>query len=105
MLLGEVSTDAHEQQQGVCQVNQAVTHMAGIAQLNVAMVEELVAAAQALNGQVQTVNDTLRLLRLRAADLSIAQWGAVALHRAAYAGAGNATCRQRRRRMRWRKRR
>ena len=72
MLLGEVSTDAHEQQQGVCQVSQAVTHMAGIAQLNVAMVEELVAAAQALNGQVQTVNDTLRLLRLRAADLSIA---------------------------------
>ena len=77
-VLGEVSTAAHEQQQGVCQVNQAATHMDGIAQLNAAMVEEPVAAAQALNGQAQTVNETLRLLRLRAADLSIAELDAVA---------------------------
>jgi aerotaxis receptor len=80
-LLGEVSTAAQEQQQGVSQVNEAVTHMDGITQQNAAMVEELAAAAQALNGQVQTVSHTLRLFRLRSGDLCIAEMDAVALRK------------------------
>ncbi len=80
-LLGEVSTAAQEQQQGVSQVNEAVTHMDGITQQNAAMVEELAAAAQGLNGQVQTVNHTLRLFRLRHGEASIAEGDAVALRK------------------------
>ena len=84
--VGQLSTAANEQQQGVCRVNQAVTHMDGITQHNSAMADELAAVAQVLNGQlqavqVQTVIDTLPLFRLRAGNLSIAEMEAVAMRK------------------------
>ncbi|MEZ5702740.1 MAG: methyl-accepting chemotaxis protein [Burkholderiaceae bacterium] len=84
-LLADISTAGHEQQQGLSQVNSAVAQMDTITQQNAAMVEELAAAAQELNGQVKTVTGALNLFRLRAADRSIAEVDAVELRRASKA--------------------
>jgi aerotaxis receptor len=46
---------AQEQQQGIAQINEAVSHMDSITQQNAAMVEQLAAAAQSLNSQVEAV--------------------------------------------------
>jgi aerotaxis receptor len=87
-MLGDVSAAAQRQQEGVEQVNQAVSDMEGITQQNAAMVEELSAAAQALNGQVDYVSDALRLFRLREDETSIAEEvDAVELRKAAKAQA------------------
>jgi aerotaxis receptor len=85
VLLGEVSTAANEQQIGVSQVNETVTHLDGITQQNAAMVEELAAAAQALNDQVKSVTDTLRLFRLRKGEAALSEIDAVALRKQAKA--------------------
>ena len=80
-LLGEVSTAGQEQQLGLSQVNSAVAQMDTITQQNAAMVEELAAAAQELNGQVATVSGALNLFRLKASDRSVAEVDAVELRR------------------------
>ena len=82
-VLGEVSAAARRQQEGVELVNQAVTDMEGITQQNAAMVEELSAAAQALNGQVDYVSNALRLFRQEEGEPSLAETDAVELRRAA----------------------
>jgi aerotaxis receptor len=82
-VLGEISTAAVEQQSGVSQVNEAVTHMDAITQQNAAMVEQLAAATQSLNGQVQEVTSSMRLFRLRAGEHNITELDAVALRREA----------------------
>ena len=84
-LLSEVSTAGQEQQLGLSQVNSAVAEMDTITQQNAAMVEELAAAAQELNGQVATVTGALGLFRLRASDRSVAEVDAVELRRASKA--------------------
>lgn len=81
-LLGEVSTAGQEQQLGLSQVNSAVAQMDTITQQNAAMVEELAAAAQELNGQVATVSGALNLFRLKSSDRSVAEVDAVELRRA-----------------------
>jgi aerotaxis receptor len=86
-LLAEINHAAQEQQLGVSQVNEAVTHMDGITQQNAAMVEELAAAAQALDGQVLLVDDAMRIFRLREGDAQVAETDAVALRRQAKAAA------------------
>ena len=78
---------AQEQQQGIAQINEAVTHMDGITQQNAAMVEELAAAAQSLNSQVEAVDSSLRLFRLNPGDKTVAENEAVALRREAKAAA------------------
>ena len=82
-VLGEISTAAVEQQGGVSQVNEAVTHMDGITQQNAAMVEELAAAAGARRSQMQEVRDSLRLFRLREGEPSLSDLDAVSLRRQA----------------------
>jgi aerotaxis receptor len=82
-LLSEISVASQEQQTGVAQVNEAVTHMDGITQQNAAMVEELAASAQSLNGRVQSVTDSMRLFRLRPGELTVAEADAVGLRREA----------------------
>ncbi len=86
-LLLEINHAAQEQQIGMSQVNEAVTHMDGITQQNAAMVEELAAAAQALDGQVLLVDDAMRIFRLREGDALVAATDAVALRRQAKAAA------------------
>ena len=86
-VLNEIATAAGEQQTGVSQVSEAVTHMDTITQQNAAMVEELAASAGSLGEQAQRVNDAMRLLRVRADDKTLAEVDAVALRREGKAGA------------------
>ena len=81
-LLGEISNAAQEQQLGISQVNEAVSHMDAITQQNAAMVEQLAASAMTLNGQVVTVTDSMRMFRLDDADRTLAEDDAVGLRRA-----------------------
>jgi aerotaxis receptor len=82
-LLQSINLAADEQQRGVSQVNDAVTHMDGVTQRNAALVEQLAAAAKALDSQVDVVTQAMRLFRLRPGDLTAAECDAVALRRAA----------------------
>jgi aerotaxis receptor len=79
--LAGIRQSAHEQQQGIGQINEAVAHMDSITQQNAAMVEQLAAAAQSLNGQVEAVDSSLRLFRLAADETTVAEVDAVALRR------------------------
>jgi aerotaxis receptor len=80
-----ISQAAREQQAGISQVNEAVAHMDSITQQNAAMVEQLAAAAKSLDTQVEEVDRSMRLFRLRSGDASVADVDAVALRRAAKA--------------------
>jgi aerotaxis receptor len=72
-VLAHISTAAHEQQTGISQISLAVTHMDAITQQNAAMVEELAASAQALQGQVESVSNSMRLFRLVPGEATLAQ--------------------------------
>ena len=50
-------------------------------QQNAAMVEELAATAQTLQGQVESVSNSMRLFRLAPGELTLAQVDAVSLRR------------------------
>ncbi len=66
---------------GVSQINEAVTQLDGITQQHAAMVEQLAATAQSLDGQVLEVLGATGLFRLREADRTVAESDAVALRR------------------------
>ena len=80
-VLRQISVSASEQQLGISQVNEAVTHMDIMTQQNAAMVEELAATAQTLQGQVESVSNSMRLFRLAPGELTLAQVDAVSLRR------------------------
>jgi aerotaxis receptor len=84
-LLGEISTGARHQEDDIDQVNRAIQQIDGFTQQNAAMVEQLAASAQALGGQVDGVNHSMRLFRLDAGERTLADADAVALRRAARA--------------------
>jgi aerotaxis receptor len=84
-LLSAISTASSEQQDGIEQINQAVTHMDAITQQNAAMVEQLAAAAKSLLYQVEAVSDSMRLFRLQPGERTVAEIDAVALRRQARA--------------------
>lgn len=81
-LLGTISTAAREQQSGITQVNHAVADLDAITQSNLSLVGQVDDTAYALCGQVESVRNTMRLLRLAPTDLSLSQEDAVALRRA-----------------------
>ncbi len=54
-LLSEVATGAHEQNQGIGQIGQAVQELDRMTQQNAALVEETAAAAAAMQNQAQTL--------------------------------------------------
>ena len=85
-VLHEISHATDEQQTGIAQINEAITHIDGITQQNAAMVEELASAAMSVSSQVEGVADTMSLFRLKASDRSIAEIDAVALRRQARNG-------------------
>jgi aerotaxis receptor len=90
--LEAISTAAAEQQNGIAQINEAVSHMDGLTQQNAAMVEQLAASSSGLSSQVASVNDSMRLFRLQPGDVTVAERDAVAMRREAHeAGAATPT--------------
>jgi aerotaxis receptor len=81
VVLEEISSSSNEQTLGVAQINEAVSQMDTMTQQNAAMVEELAATAQSLNGQVKEVSNSMRLFRLKSGELTLSQTDAVGLRR------------------------
>ncbi|BDT65923.1 aerotaxis receptor [Comamonadaceae bacterium OS-1] len=65
LLVNEISAASREQQQGIAQVNDAITQMDNITQQNAALVEQIAAAATALHGQSEAVSESVRVFRLQ----------------------------------------
>ncbi|MBB4845680.1 aerotaxis receptor [Paucibacter oligotrophus] len=63
-LIGQIHLSAREQLLGITQVNQAISQMEAITLQNAGMVQELAHSAQALLGQVDEVNASVRVFRL-----------------------------------------
>ncbi|NCT84901.1 MAG: PAS domain-containing protein [Comamonadaceae bacterium] len=80
-VLEEIDTAAREQSIGVGQVGESVQHLDSITQQNAAMVEQLAAAASALNSQVGQVHNAIRVFRLTDQDKSLAEVDAVELRK------------------------
>lgn len=80
-VLDGISTSAAEQQAGISQINEAVSHMDSLTQQNAALVEEMAAAAQSLQGQVEGVSNSMRLFRLSGGEKTLSQLDAVNLRR------------------------
>ena len=63
-LMGEIASASDEQATGIEQVNQTITHMDGVTQQNVALVEEATAAAGSLEEQAGKLADAVAVFRL-----------------------------------------
>jgi methyl-accepting chemotaxis protein len=70
--MGDISTASAEQSAAVAQVGTAVTQMDENTQQNAALVEEMAAAATALNGQAQELVQAVAVFRLKAGPARIA---------------------------------
>lgn len=81
-VLDQISSAAHEQSQGVGDINAGISKLGTITQQNMSMVDELASAAQSLNNQVSAVHNTIRVFRLTERDTTLAEVDAVALRRA-----------------------
>ena len=62
-LITEISTATGEQSAGVVQVNGSVAELDSLTQQNAAMVEELAAAANSLNGQAAMVAESVKIVK------------------------------------------
>jgi aerotaxis receptor len=82
-VLEEISQASSEQTHGISQINQAIVQMDSITQQNVAMVDQLAATAKSLQVQVDGVNNSMKLFRLRRGEETLAQANAVDLRRSA----------------------
>ena len=65
-LMGEIAAAAHEQRDGIGQVNQAVTNLDQMTQQNAALVEESAAAASALRDQAQRLAEVVSVFNVGA---------------------------------------
>ncbi|KRD54773.1 chemotaxis protein [Acidovorax sp. Root275] len=65
-LIGEIHSASDEQLSGISQVNAAVAQLDTITQQNAALVEENAASAMELNGQAQTMTETVKVFRVDA---------------------------------------
>jgi len=65
-LIGEIHSASNEQLSGISQVNAAVAQLDTITQQNAALVEENAASALQLNGQAQTMTETVQVFRIDA---------------------------------------
>ncbi|WP_051443365.1 methyl-accepting chemotaxis protein [Curvibacter gracilis] len=66
-IMAEISTASAEQSTGVVQVGEAVTHMDQATQQNAALVEEIAAAATAMQNQARDLVDAVSVFRLKSA--------------------------------------
>jgi aerotaxis receptor len=64
VVIGQISSGAHEQLLGISQVNEAVSQLDAITQQNAALVEQMAASAQQLTGQAGAVSDAVRVFKL-----------------------------------------
>jgi aerotaxis receptor len=80
-VLDGISTAATEQQTGMSQINEAVSHMDSLTQQNAALVEQVAASAQSLQGQMEGMNNSMRLFRLSGGEKTLSQLDAVNLRR------------------------
>ena len=71
-IMGEISMASQDQSQGIEQINQAMTQMDQVTQSNAALVEQAAAAAQALEGQAQSLVRTASVFRLEPHTLQLA---------------------------------
>ncbi len=81
--LESIRTAAVEQQSGIAQVNDAITHLDSLTQQNAAMVEQIAASTQSLESEVEAVSQSMRMFRLQRGDRTVADADAVELRRAA----------------------
>jgi len=65
-LIGEIHSASNEQLSGISQVNSAVAQLDTITQQNAALVEENAASAMQLNGQAQSMTETVQVFRIDA---------------------------------------
>ena len=63
-IMGEITVASHEQENGIEQINQAVTEMDAVTQQNAALVEEAAAAAQSLKEQSARLAETVSVFNL-----------------------------------------
>jgi len=63
-IMGEISVASHEQENGIEQINQAVSEMDAVTQQNAALVEEAAAAAQSLKEQSAHLAETVSVFNL-----------------------------------------
>ncbi|MDB5774498.1 MAG: hypothetical protein JWP38_631 [Herbaspirillum sp.] len=63
-IIREIATASGEQQDGIEQVNQAISRMDNVTQQNAALVEEAAAAAMSLQDQAQTLRDAVSMFRM-----------------------------------------
>ncbi len=68
-IVAEITAASHEQQQGIEQINNAVTHMDENTQQNAALVEQAAAAAKSLQEQAARLSQTVGVFRLDASHL------------------------------------
>lgn len=80
-VLDEISSAAGAQQASMARISREVGQMDAMTQQNAAMVEQLAAAAESLHEQVDSVNDSVLIFRLRKGEATVAQRDAVALRR------------------------
>ncbi len=72
-LIGEIHSASNEQLSGISQVNSAVAQLDTITQQNAALVEENAASAMQLNGQAQSMTETVQVFRIDASAPSQAR--------------------------------
>jgi methyl-accepting chemotaxis protein len=65
-IMAEISTASIEQEQGIAQINQAITEMDTVTQQNAALVEEAAAAAQSLQAQSSGLVEVVSVFKLAA---------------------------------------
>ncbi|WP_306392062.1 methyl-accepting chemotaxis protein [Telluria beijingensis] len=63
-IMGEITVASHEQENGIEQINQAVSEMDAVTQQNAALVEEAAAAAQSLKEQSSRLAETVSVFNL-----------------------------------------
>jgi len=65
-IMSEIMSASQEQSNGIEQINTAVTQMDDVTQQNAALVEEATAAAQAMQDQVNSLNQVVGIFRVEA---------------------------------------
>ena len=79
-LIGAISDGSREQLSGISQINDAVSQLDSITQQNAALVEQMAASAVSLEGQADTLGETVKVFRIEGGG-SAARSDAVALRR------------------------
>lgn len=86
VLVGEISTAANEQLSGISQINAAVSQLDMITQQNAALVEEMAASAQSLEGTATAVTETVQVFRIDSHSPAAYSADAVSLRRSVKQG-------------------